>query len=172
MGLLGFLKRSKPQEPVALPVILSNVAYMVCGEKSYGGELIIAPEAIYYFPHTNLSPQDRSKEKIVWTGVRDFIRSYWHQEINPSRQGSEFVSTNSPVEEKIEGLIKHVKENRQDALLVDSVPSPMKFSRGGINNMQAGWGSLKFEANFDDHEFRDLDGSLLERALKAGNYKS
>lgn len=177
MGFLDFFKKSGPLEEVELPVILSNVAYMVFGERSYSGELIIAPDAIYYFPHTNLSPQDSGKEKIIWTGVRDLIRDYWRAELNPSRQenASEKIEGNgdSPsLAEKIEVLIKYIKENRRDALLADSIPSPMKFSRDGIEKMEAGWGGLTFDANFDAHDFRDLDSSLLQRALKSGGYLS
>jgi hypothetical protein len=171
MGLFDFLKTNKPLEPVALPVIFSNAVYMVFGERSYGGELIVAPNAIYYFPHTNLSPQDRQKEKIIWTGVRDLIRDFWRAELNPdgASGGNAGAGVTPSVEEKIELLMKYVKEHRQDALLADSIPSPVKFSRDGIQKLRAGW-SLKFDANFDDHEFQGLNGTLLKRALKSGGY--
>ena len=169
VGLFDFLKTNKPLEPI---VIFSNVAYMVFGERSYAGELIVAPNAIYYFPHTNLSPQDRQKEKIIWTGVRDLIRDFWRTELAPgqaSTSGGTSVGVTPSVEEKIEQLMKYIKEHRQDALLADSIPSPVKFSRDGIQKLRAGW-SLKFDANFDDHEFQGLNGGLLQRALKCGGY--
>ena len=172
MGLFDFLRTNKPLEPVALPVLFSNVAYMVFGERSYAGELIVAPGAIYYFPHTNLSPQDRQKEKIIWTGVRDLIRDFWRSELAPeqaSNSGDTSGGVTPSVEEKIEQLMKYIKEHRQDALLADSIPSPVKFSRDGIQKLRAGW-SLKFDANFDDHEFQGLNGTLLKRALKSGGY--
>jgi hypothetical protein len=170
VGLFDFFRTNKPLEPVALPVIFSNAAYMVFGERSYAGELIIAPDAIYYFPHTNLSPQDRQKEKIIWTGVRDLIRNFWNSELNPQQVGVSTSGSVTPsVDEKIEQLMKYIKEHRQDALLADSIPSPVKFSRDGIQKLRAGW-SLKFDANFDDHEFQGLNGTLLKRALKSGGY--
>lgn len=172
MGLFDFLKTNKPIEPVALPVIFSNVAYVVFGENSYGGELIVAPDAIYYFPHTNLAPQDRQKEKIIWTGIRDLVRNFWHSELNPDRGVSGSPSVAGSADEKIELLMKYVKENRQDSLLADSIPSPVKFSRDGIQKLRLGWGNLKFDANFDDHEFRGLNGSILQRSLKSGGYIS
>ncbi|HYR74428.1 MAG TPA: hypothetical protein VEM96_01180 [Pyrinomonadaceae bacterium] len=173
MGLFDFLRTNKPLEPVTLPVIFSNVAYMVFGERSYAGELIVAPDAIFYFPHTNLSPQDRQKEKIIWTGVRDLIREFWRSELDPGQasiSGGTSGGVTPSVEEKIELLMKYVKENRQDTLLADSTPAPVKFSRDGIQKLRVGWGSLKFDANFDDHEFQGLNGGLLQRALKSGGY--
>jgi hypothetical protein len=174
VGLFDFLKANKPLEPVALPVIFSNVAYVVFGEKGYGGELIIAPNAIYFFPHTNLSPSAQEKEKIVWTGIRDLVRDFWRSEISAGQENTSAGAVGSGVgnsaEEKIELLMNYVKENRRDALLADSLPSPVKFSREGIQKLRAGWGSLRFDANFDDHEFRDFQSRLLMRALKSGGY--
>ena len=174
MGLFDFLRTNKPLEPVALPVLFSNVAYVVFGEKGYGGELIIAPNAIYFFPHTNLSPQAQEKEKIVWTGIRDLVRDFWRSEFSAGQENTSAVAGggsvgNSP-EEKIELLMKYLKENRRDALLADSIPSLVKFSREGIQKLRAVWGSLRFDANFDDHEFRDFQNRLLMRALKSGGY--
>jgi len=174
VGLFDFLRTNKPLEPVALPVIFSNVAYVVFGEKGYGGELVIAPSAIYFFPHTNLSPQNREKEKIVWTGTRDLIRDFWRSEFGPGQEpisgGAQLSGAQTSAEEKIELLINYIKENRRDALLADSIPAPVKFSREGIQKLRAGWGSLRFDANFDDHEFRDFQSGLLLRALKSGGY--
>jgi hypothetical protein len=37
-----------------LPIVFRNVSYSVAGSSKYKGDLILTPEVIYYFPHTDV----------------------------------------------------------------------------------------------------------------------
>jgi len=160
----ALFRRQEDQEDIVLPVFINNVIYQVAGEDAYEGDLIIAPKAIYYFPHTDLIA--RRKYEL-------FEGSAAEQNAPTKPQvSSEIIegAAEQSVEERIDAHIEYLRENRVDALLYETLPLPMRFPRTGIGNMRLEFGRLEFYANLDNHEFYVGNDWMLEGALKSGSY--
>lgn len=180
MGLLELITGRKQE--VTLPISMGKSVYMVAGERGYEGDLIVTPNVIYYFPHTDLVRRRISTAAnfstvllmgggnlgaILATALNNNLKRSQQRDNSDLPKGEDITAS---LEEKLDAYIQTRKEERQDALLGDSLPLPMRFPRSEIQGMRLTSRGFVFYASFDNHQFIIGKSELLKGALKAGAY--
>jgi hypothetical protein len=182
---------------MSLPISFDEVFYF---KNQFRGDLIITAGIIYYFPHTNAAKEKLQKRNRVTVpkyfelgtqllGLAGDLINYvvfivsrlinlrerlTRRTINRARLGlwSEELS-NEELQSRLDYYIQSVKT--QSSELVEyqySLPKPMRFPKNEIKNLRISFGKLKFDTEFDVHDFTVglRRSKLLRTALRNGGF--
>jgi hypothetical protein len=142
---------------------IQNVGYF---RKSYLGDLIIAPKTFYYFPHTNVEGEDNKTSHQLGYVFDAFFLGYIIKPVLV-RFSRLFDSGNSPLK-KInfqpelfdvgtlqERLDNHIIETKKESVDVSEfgLPKPLRFTDADLRKVRIGYGRLRFESEYDEHDF-------------------
>lgn len=179
-----------------LPVSFDEVAYF---RKEYRGDLIITHGVIYYFPHTNVAlekarrnapnPADGVASLLgsageavslglaLYRGAAGLWRKLRRPTINQPRLKSGGLWAVGASSQEIQSLLDPyvASKRREPPRLVAyeyTLPKPMRFPGQEIRNLRVRFGGLKFETEFDSHDFTVglRRGGLLREALREGAF--
>ena len=177
-----------------LPVSFDDVWYF---RKEYRGDLVVTDGVLYYFPHTNATLEKAQRNAPdPLDGVTPFLGAagealgaglglyrvaagLWRKLRTPTvnrprlkKEGLWMVGASSRDMQAL--LDRRVEEARREpARLVAyelTLPKPMRFAAGEMKNVRLRLGVLRFETEFDGHDFAVglRRAGLLRRALRDG----
>lgn len=173
-----------------LPVSFDDVAYF---RKEYRGDLIVTQGVIYYFPHTNVA-LEKARKNVP--GLEDFVAQFtgppeiykWAVSLwralrrptinRPRLKGGGLWADGASSREMQSLLDSYVASVRKEpSRLVAyeyTLPKPMRFPGPEIRNLRLGLGGLRFDTEFDSHDFTVglRRRGLLREALRAGAFIS
>lgn len=179
-----------------LPVSFDDVAYF---RKEYRGDLIITHGVIYYFPHTNVALEKaRENAPRPVDGVAPFMgpageaisvglafyraaAGLWGKlrrpTINQPRlrsAGLWAVGASSPeLQSLLDSYVAAARKEPPRLVAYEyTLPKPMRFPGREIRNLCVRLGGLKFETEFDSHDFTVglRRRGLLREALREGAF--
>ena len=149
----------------------------------FRGDLIITTGVLYYFPHTNVAAAKPEKKNrptehldFLWhlfglSGAIFLLVADSLFDISSFLWRALKATQNKPELRKLglwrDGEFTPILQQRLDAYIAEtrrevspmveyeySLPKPMRFTRTEIRNLSLRRGSLRFETEFDSHEFR------------------
>ncbi|MET0647870.1 MAG: hypothetical protein ABW208_14740 [Pyrinomonadaceae bacterium] len=179
-----------------LPVSFDDVWYF---RKEYRGDLIVTDGVLYYFPHTNAELERARRNKPdaadgvaaligeageVLSAGRGLYRvgaGLWRRlrgpTINrPRLKGAGLWAVGASSRDMQRRLDAHVEAVRKEpARLVAyelTLPKPTRFAAGEMRNVRVRLGVLKFDTEFDSHDFTVglRRAGLLRRMLREGGF--
>ena len=179
-----------------LPVSFDDVWYF---RREYRGDLVVTDGVLYYFPHTNATlEQARQGAPDPVDGIAPFIgdagealglglglyrvaAGLWRKLRTPTinqprlkKEGVWMVGASSrELQARLDSRVEAAR--REPARLVAyelTLPKPRRFAAGELKDVRLRLGVLKFETEFDDHDFQVglRRAGLLRRALREGGF--
>jgi hypothetical protein len=162
-----------------VPISFDNVSYF---RNEFRGDLIVTQGVLYFFPHTNLSAEKPKRSyhppanlalflgpagdiMNLGIGVIDKLFDLWdwfaRGTINQTRLKEKGLWPPAPANLESRAtqqqLDKFIKEaQKEPGPLVSyqySLPKPMRFSTAQIKNLRIRAGTLRFDSEFDSHDF-------------------
>jgi hypothetical protein len=155
-----------------LPAKFSGVSYyLILGEYSYLGELVIIPQTLYFFPELDLvagrmggdftNESSRGEAKAIFRFIVNLFRGSYLERNGLWRKGigaEEF-------REKADAFIGAAEEDGPTSSFSTSLPPPTRIQAGEVTEIHAGsLGSLSLTARSDRHDF--LVGWLARKKLR------
>ncbi len=152
-----------------LPVSFKNVAYF---NNSYLGDLVVLPEVLYYFPHTNIEGERNRRSHSANGGLAHFgllgllilaVINVSQRFIRSPSSDTESTANRVRIKQVLQETDASAIQKQLDDLYVQAknenikigefdLPKPMRFRKSEVKNMSAG-GKLKFDTEYDDHDF-------------------
>lgn len=176
-----------------LPISFDHVPYF---RNQFRGDLIITSGVIYYIPHTNvaaekLEKKDRMPKKLsiaaaflgldglaqlggVVLNVKERLsRSTINQpQLKTTGLWSELVES-PQLQKHLDSYISALKQEPPSITNFEySLPRPLRYAQGEIKNLRLGYVSLRFDTDYDSHDFRIglRRKRLLRQALRQGGF--
>lgn len=161
---------TKNEHNIKFPVSFDNVPYF---RNCYLGDLVILPEVIYYFPHTNIEGERNRQTQalhhggLIHFGILGFaliaIINLTKRLIKTAASDSDALANRSQLKTIItqtdvsavqKGLDDLFLRARNEHIKIGEfdLPKPMRFRKSEIKTMKTGR-KLKFETEYDDHDF-------------------
>jgi hypothetical protein len=180
-----------------LPVSFDHVPYF---RNQFRGDLIIATGVIYYIPHTNVAAEKLEKKDRVpdrlhlaatflgLEGLAQLGGFAVNQVLNvkerlsrPTINQPQLKTTGlwsdlveSPESQKqLESYVSALKQKAPTITNFEySLPRPLRFAQDEIKNLRLGYVSLRFDTEFDSHDFSIglRRKRLLRQALRQGGF--
>jgi hypothetical protein len=160
-----------------LPAKFSGVSYyLILGEYSYLGELVIIPQTLYFFPELDLvagrmggdfsSDSSRSDAKSIFRFIGNLFRGSYLERNGLWRKG---ISAEE-FREKADAFIVDAETDGPTASFSTSLPPPTRIQADEVTEIHAGsLGGLSLTARSDRHDFlvgwmakNKLQGALSE----------
>lgn len=142
---------------------LQNVGYF---KRAFLGDLIITPKVIYYLPHTNVEAEDNKTSHQLGYVLDSFFLGYAIKLIlvRASRIFDPGNSILKKINFKPELFGENIVQKKLDDYIIEAkketvdisefgLPKPLRFSEVELKKLQIGFGKLKFETEFDEHDF-------------------
>lgn len=164
----------------------------------FRGDLIVATGVLYYFPHTNVSaakvetrdmPADLVGSVAHLFGSAGLLvglviavsdsRSTLRRALRASTNQPELRKSglwregeaSQVLQQRLDAHISEVRQEIQPLVRYEySLPKPMRFTSGEIRKLSVRLGSLRFETEYDTHEFRI--GFRRQRSLRDALWES
>jgi hypothetical protein len=182
--------------PMRLPISFDHVPYF---RNQFRGDLIITHGVIYYIPHTNVAAEKLEKKDRMpaelgiateFLGPVGFLINLGSLALNKLLDVKEKLSRptiNQPqlkdagfwnelvaspeLQKQLDSYISTLKQ--QPSILTDfeySLLKPLRFSQSKIKNLRIGFTSLRFDTEYDSHDFSIglRRKQLLRQALQEG----
>lgn len=179
-----------------LPVSFDDVWYF---RREYRGDLVVTDGVLYYFPHTN-STLEKARQAApdpvdgvtpflgaagealgVGFGLYRVAAKLWRKlrppTVNRPRLRQEGLWMVGASSRDMQALLDPYVEaaRREPGRLVAyelTLPKPMRFAAGEVKGARLRLGVLKFETEFDRHDFTVglRRAKLLRRALREGGF--
>lgn len=162
------------------PTKFTNVYYyLIAGQYSYSGDVVIITGTIYFFPRRDLvtermnNPRGSEIVRIMNDAVIT-ISELVHQSTSyliKNRLWEENISEQQ-FRERADAHIEKLMIQRTSEKFSKSLPSPVRFDVGAIKNIRMGLGGkLSFSTQSDNHDFEfGLGKKRLLKVLRENGF--
>jgi len=149
----------------------------------FRGDLIVTPGVLYYFPHTNVAAAKLERKarpteqlgivshlfglpgiafqltidtlfdvsRFVWRTVRITTNQPKLREVGLWREDESGLE----LQQRLDAHIADIRRQSSSIVRYEySLPKPIRFNQTDIRNLRLSMGTLRFDTEFDRHEFR------------------